>query len=64
MRVLVIVFLLLIVASLASALGFLLKDRGAGQRTAMALSIRVGMSLLLFVLLMASYHFGLINGRL
>lgn len=64
MRVVVLVFLLLIGASLASALGFLLKDRGGGRRTAMALSIRVGLSITLFLVLMASYRFGLIDGRL
>ncbi|GAA5178502.1 hypothetical protein GCM10025771_17810 [Niveibacterium umoris] len=64
MRFVVLVFLLLIAASLASAFGFLLKDRGEGRRTAVALSIRVGLSITLFLLLMASYRFGLIDGRL
>jgi len=64
MRVVVIVFLILILGSLASALGFLMKDRGDGRRTAMALSIRVGLSIALFLMLMASYHFGFISGKL
>ena len=64
MRLVVIVFLVLIVASLGSALGFLLRDRGQGRRTVMALSIRVGASIALFLMLMAGYHFGLIQGKL
>lgn len=64
MRVLVIIFLVLILASLASALGFLLKDRGSGRRTVMALSIRVGLSIALFLMLMLSHRFGLISGKL
>ncbi|MCX9155534.1 twin transmembrane helix small protein [Niveibacterium sp. 24ML] len=64
MRVVVIVFLILILGSLASALGFLLKDRGHGRRTATALSIRVGLSIALFLILMLSHRFGLINGKL
>ncbi len=64
MRIVVIVLLCLIVASLASALGFLLNDRGRGRRTATALSLRVGISIVLFVVLMAAYHFGFIQGKL
>lgn len=65
MRILVILFLIFIVASLGSSLFFLYKDRGAGKtRMVKALTIRVGLSILLFVLLMAGYRFGLIAGHL
>ncbi|NMG33084.1 twin transmembrane helix small protein [Azoarcus sp. TTM-91] len=64
MRIAVIAFLVLIVASLASALGFLLRDRGQGTRTARALAIRVGLSITLFLLLMAGFASGLIDGKL
>lgn len=64
MRIAVIAFLVLIVASLASALGFLLRDRGRGARTARALAIRVGLSITLFLLLMAGFASGLIDGKL
>jgi hypothetical protein len=64
MRIVVIAFLVLIVASLASALGFLLRDRGQGSRTAKALAIRVGLSITLFLLLMAGFASGLIDGKL
>lgn len=64
MRLVVIVFLVLIVGSLASALLFLLRDQGKGRRTARALAIRVGLSITLFVLLMAGFATGLITQRL
>ena len=63
MRIVVILFIILILASLGSALFFLIKDRGASERTAKALAIRVGLSLTLFLLLMAGYYFGLIPGK-
>lgn len=56
--------LVLIVASLASALVFMVRDRGDSTRMVKALAVRVGLSLGLFLLLMASYYFGLIPGRL
>ena len=65
MRTLVILFLIFIIASLGSSLYFLYKDRGNGStRVAKALTIRVGLSILLFVLLMEGYRFGLITGHL
>ena len=56
----VIALLLLIVVSLFSALVFLYKDGGKSERTARALTVRVSLSLLLFLALMAGFHFGLI----
>lgn len=64
MRIVVILFILLILASLGSALFFLITDRGQSRRTARALALRVGLSLTLFLLLMAGYYFGLIPGRM
>lgn len=64
MRIVVILFVLLILASLGSALFFLVTDRGQSKRTARALALRVGLSLTLFLLLMAGYYFGLIPGKL
>jgi hypothetical protein len=64
-RILVFLFLIFIIASLGSSLYFLYKDRGSGgTRMAKALTLRVGLSILLFVLLMAGYRFGLITGHL
>ena len=64
MRLVVMLMLALIVASLASALTFLLRDRGKGSRTARALTIRVGLSITLFILLMLGYATGVITTRL
>jgi hypothetical protein len=63
MKIIVILFVLLILASLGSALFFLVTDRGQSKRTARALAFRVGLSLTLFLLLMAGHYFGLIPGR-
>jgi len=59
----IIILLILIVASLFSALTFLHKDQGQGERTARALTIRISLSILLFVLLMLGFYFGVIPER-
>ena len=64
MRYLVYLFLILILASLGSALYFLVKDRGSSMRTVRALALRVGLSLVLFILLMLSYRFGWIAEKI
>ena len=64
MRYLVLVFVAFILFSLFSALYFLIKDRGRSTRTVKALTIRVVLSIVLFVLLVLSFHFGFIPQRL
>lgn len=64
MRYLVIATLVLIIASLGSALFFVFRDRGHSDRALKALAIRVGLSIGLFLLLMAGFYFGLIPGKL
>jgi FtsH-binding integral membrane protein len=59
-KAVVIVMLVLIFASLFSALVFLFKDKGRGKRTAQALTWRIALSLTLFLLLMAGFYFGII----
>jgi hypothetical protein len=59
-KIIVIVMLALILASLFSALVFLFKDKGRGKRTAQALTWRVGLSITLFLMLMAGFRFGII----
>ncbi len=56
----VIAMLVLIFASLFSAMIYLFKDKGRGVRTAKALTWRIGLSLTLFILLMAGFYFGII----
>ena len=60
MRILVILILVLIVGSLGSALWFLIRDKGNSDRTVKALTVRISLSIALFLLLMAGYYFGLI----
>jgi hypothetical protein len=64
MRYLVIAVLLLIVASLFSAVFFMMRDRSGSKRMVKALAIRVGLSLALFLFLMAGYYFGWFPGKL
>ena len=64
MKIIVILFLVFIVASLGSALYFLVKDRGGSERMAKALTVRVVLSVLLFALLMLGFYFGFITGKI
>ena len=61
-KLLVVFVLLAIVGSLFSGLWFLYKDRGEGTRTVRALTLRIGLSISLFALLLLSYRFGLVPG--
>ena len=64
MKAVVIVFVILIILSLGSALYYLIKDRGSSNRTVRALTWRVALSIALFALLMLGFHFGIITTRL
>ena len=64
MKIIVILIFIAILASLGSALFFLVNDKGQSTRTVKALAMRVGLSLGLFLLLMAGYYFGLIPGKI
>ncbi len=63
MRYVVIAVLLMIVASLGSAMFFMMHDRGNSKRMVKALAIRVGLSVALFAFLMLGYYFGLFPNR-
>lgn len=60
MRYVVIAFLILIVLSLGSALYYLVRDKGGSDRTVRALTIRVVLSITLFLLLMLGFYFDII----
>jgi hypothetical protein len=64
MKIVVILFLAFIVGSLFSALYYLVRDRGRGERTVRALTVRITLSVTLFVLLMLGYYFGFITGKI
>jgi multisubunit Na+/H+ antiporter MnhF subunit len=60
MRIIALLFIVFILASLASALYYLIKDKGHSDRTVKMLTVRVALSLTLFLMLMGGYYFGFI----
>ena len=50
-------------ASLFSGLYFVYKDKGGTNRAVIALTIRIALSILVFVILVGSYYFGWIPER-
>ena len=64
MKIVVILFLVFILGSLFSALYFLVRDKGQGERTVKALTVRITLSIVLFVLLMLGYYSGIITSKL
>lgn len=61
MRVIVFLFLAVILFSLGSALYYLIKDKGQSERTVRALTVRITFSIVLFLILMLGFYFGLIS---
>ena len=61
-KVLVVLMLLGILGSLFSGLFYIYRDRGTGVRTARALTVRIGLSISLFLMLLAGFRFGFIPG--
>jgi len=60
-KVIIVLFLLAILGSLFSGLFFLMKDKGASERTVRALTVRVSLSVLLFILLMIGFATGVLQ---
>jgi len=60
-KILIIVGMLLILYSLGSALIFLVKDHGEGDRTVKRLTWRIALSLALFLAIWAAYQMGYIE---
>jgi hypothetical protein len=61
MKILVAIGFILIIGSLGSAFVFLMRDKGRSNRTVHALALRVGFSVLMFVLLLVAYRMGWIQ---
>jgi hypothetical protein len=61
MKIIVAIAFILILASLGSALFFLMRDKGQGNRTVKALAFRVGFSIALFILILVAYQQGWIQ---
>jgi predicted benzoate:H+ symporter BenE len=62
MKIVVILLLLAVIGSLFSGLFFVYKDKGDSNRAVVSLTIRIVLSLLVFLILMGSYFFGLVPG--
>lgn len=58
MKLFVAIAFALILASLGSALFFLMRDKGRSNRTVHALAMRVGLSITLFLLVLGMYKLG------
>jgi len=63
MRIVIIILLFAVVASLFSGLYFVYKDKGTSNRAVISLTIRIGLSILVFAILVVSYYFGWITER-
>lgn len=61
LKIAIIILLFAILLSLGSGLFFMIRDKGQTQRTAKALTVRITLSIGLFVLLMVAYAAGLIT---
>ncbi|WP_129782527.1 twin transmembrane helix small protein [Peristeroidobacter soli] len=59
----IIACLVAIVLSMASSLFYLVTDKGSSKKMVNALSVRVGLSVLLFVLLLLAWSQGLITPK-
>jgi hypothetical protein len=63
MRVIILIALAGILLSLGSALVYLVRDKGTTNRTVNALTLRVGISVALFLFILFSYWMGWIQPR-
>jgi hypothetical protein len=63
MRIIIVIAFIGIIVSLGSALFFLVRDHGNTNRTVNALTVRVGLSVALFLFILFSYWMGWIEPR-
>ncbi len=63
MRVVIALAFVGILGALGAALVFLLRDRGGTNRTVNALTVRIGLSVALFLFILFSYWMGWIEPR-
>ena len=61
MKIIVAIAFILILGSLASALVFLMRDKGKSNRTVQSLALRVGLSIALFIFILVAYYLGWIE---
>ena len=58
MKIIIVVLLLLVVVSLFSGLFFMYRDKGQSRRAVNALTIRVALSVSIFLIVVAGFYFG------
>ena len=61
MKFVVAIAFILILGSLGSALFFMMRDKGKSDRTVKALTMRVGFSIALFILILIAHWLGYIQ---
>lgn len=61
MKIVVAIAFILILGSLASALIFLMRDKGKSNRTVQSLALRVGLSIALFIFILVAHYLGWIQ---
>lgn len=60
-KIIIVVLLLLILVSLGAGMFSLVKDRGESNRTVKFLSLRIGLSILVFLFIAFSFYMGWIQ---
>jgi hypothetical protein len=63
MRIIILIAFIGILVALGSALVFLVRDRGSTNRTVNALTVRISLSVALFLFILFSYWMGWIEPR-
>ena len=63
MKILVVGLLFLVLVSLFSGLFFMYRDKGNSKRMVTALTFRIALSVVVFLVVIGSYYFGLIPRR-
>lgn len=63
MKIILVVLLFLVLVSLFSGLYFMYRDKGQSKRTVIALTIRVALSVTIFLIVIAGYFLGWLPGK-
>lgn len=61
MKIFVAIAFILILASLGSALFYMMRDKGTTNKTVRSLALRVGLSVALFILILVAHYMGWIQ---
>jgi len=60
LKTIAVLFFLFIVYSLASALYYMVKDKGKNTRMLKSLTLRISLSVILFIIMMAGLYFNIL----